>query len=86
MECGSLYANGGEFRLRDCDACRGRVFIQCGIDRSASASLGVPDEIDDDRPTHERLATPVLGDVTKQTMRNLVPFAGARGTVAYRDA
>ena len=86
MEFGSLYANGSEFRIRDFDAYRGRVFVQFGRDRSASASLGVPDKIDDDSPTHERFATPVLCDVTQHTMLNLVPFAGARGQVAYRNA
>ena len=86
MEFGSLYANGSEFRIRDFDAYRVRVFVQFGMDREASASLGVPDKIDDDSPTHERFATPVLCDVTKHTMLNLVPCAGARGKVAYRDA
>src|SRR2546428_7267734 len=85
MEFGSLYANGSEFRIRDFDACRVRVFVQCGIDREASASRGVPDKIDDDSPTHERFATPVLCDVTKHTMLNLIPFAGARGKVARSE-
>jgi hypothetical protein len=85
-EFGSLSAHGSECRIRDFDACRVRVFVQFGIAHEASASLGVPDEMTDDSPTHEQFATPGLCDVPQQTMRNLVPLAGARGKVADRDA
>jgi len=40
----------------------------------------------DDSATHEWLAPPVLCDVAKHAMLNLVPFACARGKVTHRDA
>ena len=81
-----LKANGSEFLIRDFETRRGRVFVQCCLDRSACAGLGIPAEIDNDRSTHQRFATPVRRDVTQQALCTLVPCACSRWKMAYREA
>jgi hypothetical protein len=60
--------------------------IQLSMNFEACFSSGRRDQIDDCLETSERLSTPVLGDVGEQPMFDLVPLAGSRREVAYRNA
>src|ERR1039458_3389593 len=53
--------------------------IEFGANLQPGACCGVGDQRDDDLVAHERATAPVLGDVAKHPMLDLVPFAGAGG-------
>ena len=62
----------------------GRVLsrIQFGLDAQAGGGARTAYQVDNGLKGTQRLAAPVLRDVTEQAVLNLVPLAGARPTAA----
>ena len=55
------------------------------FDFQASLSRGGGDKLDDDFMTDQRLAAPILGDVTEEPMLDLVPLARRRRKMTDAD-
>ena len=61
------------------------IWIEPGVDLQSGCGLGRADQIDNDFVAFERLASPVSCHVAEKAVFDLVPFAGARGEMAYLD-
>jgi hypothetical protein len=59
--------------------------VQCGLHPQADRRVGVANQVDHRLKGAEGTAAPVLRDVTKQAMLDLVPLAGARREVRDMD-
>ena len=78
--------NPGKLFVRNFDAGLVDFGIQLSVNLETCFGSGRRDEVDDCLKTAQRLPTPVLRDVRKQPMFDLVPFAGARREMTHRDA
>src|SRR5207244_1734755 len=65
----------GHLGVRDVSAFRIGTAIEFASYAESGLRAGATNEIDDDRKTHQRLATPVGADVGKEPMLDLVPLA-----------
>ena len=75
----------GDLRIGDFDAFGIFVFVELGTHFEAGICCRRGDQLDDRAIAAQRLAAPVDGDERKQTVLDLVPFAGARREVTDRD-
>ena len=73
--------------LRSGDDAAGWIssLVQFGLHAQAGRRAGVADQVDHGLKGAEGTAAPVLRDVTKQAMLDLVPLAGARWEVRDMD-
>src|SRR5579871_2577724 len=74
-----------QFSVGDFDAGWIATCVQFGLDSEAGLGRGGSNQIDDDVMANQGPTTPILGDVTKQTVFNFVPFAGAGRKVTDLD-
>jgi hypothetical protein len=86
MERGFLHLYGRQFLVGHLDPGLIRVGIQRRLDMQAGLCLCVPDQVDDHGATQQGLAAPVLRDMVKHPVFNLVPLTRAGREVADRDA
>ena len=63
-----------------------KVCVQLSFDSQSRSCRCTSDQADDDGSAHQWFSSPVLGDVAKHAVFNLVPFAGARRKMANGDA
>ena len=77
MKCSEFEVNSGKLFICHFYSDGIGAAIKFGLDPEALLRRGVGDQIDDHLVTDERAATPVLCDVAKHPMLNLVPLAGA---------
>src|SRR5450755_2616212 len=82
MEGSAFEVDGGELFFCDGHASRIRTPIQSCADLQTGLGGGSGIEVDDDLMTDQRLASPVLGDVGKHAVLDLVPFTCAGRKVA----
>ena len=61
------------------------VGIELGMNVQTGLSGRVANQVHDHFMTDKRPTAPILGDVGKHPMLDLVPLAGTRGQVADRD-
>jgi len=73
---------GCKFFVGDFDAFLVSVLSECCIDSESLPSSRVAYQIDNNGTTDERPTTPILSDVAKHAMFNLVPFARSRRKMA----
>ena len=59
--------------------------IEFGMDRETRLCGGIADEIDDDRMARQRSSAPILRNVSKHSMLDLIPLASAGGQMTDRD-
>ena len=85
MKVVALDVDGCHFVIADLNAFLIEVAIEITRDREAVFGRGGADQLDDDLVADQRLAPPVLRDVGKETVLNLVPLAGARGQMGDGD-
>ena len=85
MECSSLQLYFGELFIGNPDASPVEVGIQLRLDPQSLLRRRAADQVDDDGSRAKRLATPVLRDVAKHAVLDLVPLARARREMADRD-
>ena len=74
-----------EFLIAHFDASRIGVGVLDGRDDQSFLGGGMREELNDRFKRDQGLGTPVDGDVGKEPMLNLVPFAGAWGKMTDRD-
>ena len=86
VEVGAFNLESAEVGVGYLDTGEVGVGVELAADLQAGCGGGVGDEIDDDLMACQRSAAPVLGDVRKEPVFNLVPLAGARREVADADA
>ena len=63
--------------LLDADAFRVGALVEGALDGEAGLGCGPADQLDHRGPALQRLAAPVLRDVTEQPVLDLVPFRGS---------
>src|SRR3954466_7363640 len=85
MELIFLHLHGRKFSVRHLDTDFISVGIQLCFDMQAGLSPCVPDQVDDHGATQQGLATPILCDMTKHPVFDLVPLTRAGREVADRD-
>src|SRR2546430_13999411 len=61
------------------------VLIQLGLDGETRVGRGLTNYIDDHLVTHQRAPPPMLGNMTKHPMFDLIPLTGSRRKVPYVD-
>src|SRR5712691_3757597 len=61
------------------------VLIQLGLDGETRVGRGMTNEIDDHLLTNQRPPPPMLGNMTKHPMFDLLPLPGPRRKVPYVD-
>ncbi len=59
--------------------------IEFGMDSETCLCGGIADEIDDDRIARQGSSTPILRNVSKHLMLDLIPLAGAGWKMTDRD-
>src|SRR5256885_12405942 len=74
MERSFLNLYGREFLVGHLDPGGIGVGVQLRLDMQPGLGLRVPDQVDDHGATQQRLAAPVLRDVAKHPMLDLVPL------------
>jgi transposase len=82
---GFLQSDRREFFIGDLDTGPVSLGIQLRSNPQPGLRRRVADQIHDDRPRAERLATPVLRDVAEHAVLDLVPLARPGWEVAHRD-
>src|ERR1017187_6532752 len=75
----------GELLIRNLHALWVFVFIQFGTYRESGCGAGRRDQLDNRLEAAQGLSAPIDGDEGKQTMFDLIPFAGPGRQVAYGD-
>src|SRR5277367_1895043 len=80
-----MEVNLSQFLITDLNTRWIRSCIKTGFYLETSFRPGGTDEIDNNLMTDQRPPAPVHGDIRKQAMLNLVPFAGAGREMANRD-
>ncbi|SFN15985.1 hypothetical protein SAMN05421863_11173 [Nitrosomonas communis] len=73
----SFNSQFGKLLVRHLDACLIGVFIKFSLNPQADRCGRVADQVHHDFPAKQWAPTPILGDVTKHAMLNLVPLAGS---------
>ncbi len=63
-----------------------RMRIKLRLDLQACPGRRVPNQVDHHRSTHQGPTTPILGDMAKHPVLDLVPLARPRWEMADRDA
>src|SRR5262249_9714728 len=86
MECRGINPHVAEFSARDGDSRGIALLIETRADGQTGRRGGSTNQLDDHLMAHQRLTSPILGDVTEHAMLNLVPLAGAGREVAHGDA
>src|SRR4051812_6362411 len=81
----TLKTNPGECVVGDLDASGIHALIEFGMDGQTARGSGAANQVHDDGSARQRAAAPVPGDVTKQTVFDLVPLAGPRREMAHTD-
>jgi hypothetical protein len=61
------------------------VRVELALDSQARCGRGRRDQLQDHRVADEWLAAPILANLGKEAMLNLVPFTGSRRQVAHRE-
>jgi hypothetical protein len=84
MEGIRLDADPRQILIGDLDSRRIDIGIQLGLNGQSLLRRRVTDEIDDHLVADQRSASPVLRDMRKHAVLDLVPFAGSRREVAHR--
>ena len=79
MKVVALDVDGRPFIIADLNAFLIEVAIEVASDRETVFGLGGADQLDNDLVADQWFATPVLRDVSKETVLDPVPLAGARG-------
>ena len=74
-----------QFLVTDLTALRIGVGVEFSLNLQASGGRGIGDQVDDDLEADQRPPTPVLADVGKQAMLDLIPLARARWQMTDRD-
>ena len=82
MKIGWLQVDCCQFFVRHFDTRWIETLVEFGLDFETLWSRSRRNQVEDDFVTHQRSATPILRDVAKHAMLNLVPLAGARRKVA----
>jgi hypothetical protein len=85
MEVVTFDGQRGEFLVRDFDSRRVVSIIELRLDAQTFRGRRVTDQIDDDLAADQRPTTPILGDVAKHPMFDLIPLAGAWREMADLD-
>ena len=80
-----LNADLRQLRIGYLDALRILVLVQFGTDLEARIGGRRGDQLNDGAVAAQRFAPPIDGDEREQAVLDLVPFAGARRQMAYRD-
>jgi hypothetical protein len=86
MKVVSIQGEVTKFHVRDLDTLWVAPLVELGLDPQSACGACVPDQVHDRLKSAERLASPVLRDVTEEAVFDLVPFAGARREVAHANA
>src|SRR5271156_1195014 len=76
---------GAHFHAGDDMTCRIAALVQLRLHPQASRRTRVTDQVDHGLKRAEGTAAPVLRDVTKQAMLDLVPLAGTRWKMRDMD-
>ena len=74
-----------EFLVANLAALRIGVGVEFGLNLQAGGGRGIGDQVDDDLEADQGPPTPVLADVSKHAMLDLIPLARARRQVTDRD-
>jgi hypothetical protein len=82
MKVGRDEVNPGQLIIGHFDASRINARVEFGLYSQSLLSGSGCNQVKDDIQAHQGPTAPVLSDVTKHAMFNLVPFAGARGEMA----
>jgi hypothetical protein len=83
MECVAFDGELGHFGVADLDALGVSLGVAFAGDCQTRLCWGCGDQRDDSQAAGQRPATPILGDVTVEAVRDLVPFRGAGRRVAH---
>src|SRR5512144_439220 len=75
----------GEFLVANLAALRIGVGVEFGLNLQAGGGGGIGNQVDDNLEADQGPPTPVLADVSKQAMLDLIPLARARRQVTDRD-
>ena len=86
MELISVEIELSDLLVGDLDACGVGAGIQFGMDLQSGRGAGGSNQAHNDLKTDQWLSTPVLSNARKETVFDLVPFAGARRKMADGDA
>ena len=78
MEIVALDVDGCHFIIADLNAFLIEVVIEVASDRETVFGRGGADQLDNDLVADQWFAAPVLRDVSKETVLDPVPLAGAR--------
>ena len=82
MKVGRFQVDGRQFIVRDFEAGWIKTLVEFGLDLKTLLGRRRRNQVEDDLMTDQGPATPILGDVAKHAMLNLVPLAGAGWKVA----
>ena len=85
MKVGRFQIDCCQFIVRDFEASWIKTLVEFGLDLKTLLSRCRRNQVEDDVMTDQGSATPILGDVAKHAMLNLVPLAGAGWKVADLD-
>ena len=85
MELVALDGQFREFLVGHFDPRRIVALVELRLDAQSLGGRGVADQVDHDLAADQRSTTPVLGDVAKHPMLDLVPLAGAGREVTDLD-
>jgi hypothetical protein len=85
MECCWLEGDVLEFLIGHFDACRVTPGVQCRLNLQSFFCRRIGNQVDDDLMTGQRLTPPVHANMTTHAVFDLVPLAGPRRKMAYRN-
>src|SRR3972149_2057170 len=85
MKIGGLQVDCCQFFVRHFDTCWIETLVEFSLDCESLLGRGRRNQIDDDLMADQWSATPILRDVAKHAMLNLVPLAGAWRKMADLD-
>ncbi len=74
MELGGLKVNGGQLLIRYFDSSGIMPCVNLGFDLEPLSRCRIADQLDDHIMANQGTAAPILSDVAKHPMFNLVPF------------
>src|SRR5437867_4733650 len=77
--------DSSELLVGDLESILVAALVQARFEVQSLVRPGVADKIDNHGVAHQRLPTPVLGDVAEHPVLDLVPLAGAGRKVADRN-
>ena len=85
VECVPLEIDGGEFLVGYLNPFGIGGIVQFGMHGKPLARRGMANQIDNHGSADEWLGAPVLRDMAKQAMLDLIPFARSGWEMTHRD-